>query len=204
MTMKYLKGSLLLFFCSISGCGTWNASSLIVPGQGMGPFRLGMTKADIQKLVKPEAYAEGEQNGLAIISTNDLDSTRRVEMELDDQGKVRSMSIHGDRSVWHSGHGISLGTTLSKLAELNGRPIRLHAFDVSEKRGWVLDWGNGLLAKEWGAARIIFASPMRAPGYDGMSSQQKQEIEKDRDFLSTDPEMRALNPWIETIEICRQ
>ena len=140
--MKYLKGFLILTLCSMFGCGWGNASSLIVPRQGIGPFRLGMTKADTGKLVKPEAYAEGEQDGQATVSLDDLDSTRRIGMVLNHEGKVISISIHGDRSAWHGAQGISLGTTLSRLAALNGQPIRLHAYDMSEKSGTVLNWGR--------------------------------------------------------------
>ena len=171
--------------------------------QSIGPFRLGMTRSDVEKLIKPEELGEGEQDGQKSISAYFMDPGKRVSMATDGQGKVRSLTLHGDRSAWRLAHGISLGTRLSELARLNGRPLRLHGFDPSERSGRVLDWQGGALAQELGSVRLTFASPARASGYNSLSGAQKEEIEKARDFLSSDAAMVALDPWLETIEINR-
>lgn len=174
---------------------------LIVPGRGVGPFHAGMTRPQLQKLLKPEELGEGEAGGAAAVTAYFLDAGKKIALRLDAQGKVTAMVLHGDKSQWHTAGGVTLGTPLSFLSKRNGKPIRLRGFDGSEHAGELLDWGGGALGKELGKVKLTVASPFRAAGYGSLSAAQKLELEKPRDFLSTDPEMRQLDPVVETIEL---
>ena len=125
----------------------------------------------------------------------------RIVTTLDEGGRVRSLTLHGDRSVWQLPGGISLATGLAQLATQNGRPLKVHGFDGSERSGRVIDWGGGALAGRLAKVTLTFVSPARSTGYGRLNEQQKLEIEKSRDFSSSDPEMRLLDPWIETIGV---
>ncbi len=198
MSKKLLGG--LLFFLTMTAQAAPDAL-LIVPGSGVGPFRAGMTRAELQKLLKPEELGEAEDGGGAAVAAYFLDADKRLSLRLSQKGQVAAMVLHGERSQWHTASGITLGTPLSLLAKRNGKPIRLHGFDASARAGELLDWGGGGLAKELTRVKLTFASPFRAPGYARLSAAQKLELEKPRDFLSTDPEMRQLDPIVETIEL---
>lgn len=198
MGKKLLGGVLFLFTMAAQAAPD---PLLITPGRGIGPFRAGMTRSELQQLLKPEQLGEGEDGGGAAVSAYFLDADKRVSLRLSPQGKVAAMVLHGERSQWHTADGITLGTPLSALVKRNGKPIRLRGFDAGPHSGELRDWGGGGLAKELAKVKLIFASPARAPGYGRLSAAQKVEIEKPRDFLSSDLEMRTLDPIVETIEL---
>jgi len=50
----------------------------------------------------------------------------------------------GDRSLWHTEDGISLGTALETLETLNGKPFRITSAD-HDYGGLVWSWENGAL-----------------------------------------------------------
>ena len=198
MSKKLLGG--VLFFLTMTAQAAPDGL-LIVPGSGVGPFRAGMTRSEVQKLLKPEELGEGEEGGSAAVAAYFLDAKKRISLRLSAEGKVAAMVLHGERSQWHTASGITLGTPLSLLAKRNGKPLRLHGFDASAHAGEVLDWGGGGLGKELTKVKLTFASPSRAAGYGRLGAAQKLELEKPRDFLSTDPEVRQLDPIVETIEL---
>jgi hypothetical protein len=192
-------GAVLFFTTAVASAGP--EPLLIVAGRGIGPFRVGMTRSQLQKLLKPEELGDGEEGGRPILTVFFLEPHRRIGLRLNDRGQITGMVLHGDKSQWHAAHGISLGTPLSTLHKLNGKPIRLHSFDGSSRSGQLVDWGGGSLAREFVGIQLTFASPMRVPGYQQLSEAQKLEIEKTRDFLSTDAELRQLDPVLENLEL---
>lgn len=198
MSKKLLGG--VLFFLTMTAQAAPDAH-LIVPGSGVGPFRAGMTRSELQKLLKPEELGDAEDGGGAAVAAYFLDANKRLSLRLSPTGQVVAMVLHGEHSQWHTASGITLGTPLSVLAKRNGKPIRLHGFDTSAHAGELLDWSGGGLAKELTRVKLTFASPLHAPGYARLSAAQKLELEKPRDFLSSDPEMRQLDPIVETIEL---
>lgn len=195
-----LLGAFLWFLTTAAAVRAEPDPFLIVPGRGIGPFQAGMTRSEIQKLLKPEELGEQGEGGAALTAYF-LNVEKRITLLLDGQGKVTALSLHGDRSVWHTASGITLGTPLSLLQKLNGKPLRLRGFDGSARSGQLLDWGGGALAKGLAKVKLTFASPARAAGYGRLTEAQKLALEKPRDFLSTDAELRQLDPVVETLEL---
>lgn len=194
-----LLGALFWFLTTAAAVQAEPDPFLIVPGRGIGPFQAGMTRSAIQKLLKPEEL--GEQGEGGALTAYFLNTEKRIAMLLDERGKVTALSLHGDRSVWHTANGITLGTPLSLLHKLNGKPLRLRGFDGSARSGQLIDWGGGALAKGLAKVKLTFASPARAAGYGRLTEAQKLEVEKPRDFFSTDAELRQLDPVVETLEL---
>ena len=82
----------------------------------------------------------------------------------DSKGKrgPKQVQISGEKSTWSTVHGISLGTTLKKLEELNRGSFRLAGFDF-DYSGTVKSWGQGALARELeGPGRVIVACTPQA------------------------------------------
>src|SRR5262249_27637053 len=133
-----------------SGTNTPNTPSAAVdPVKAVGPFHLGMTRSEAEKLVKPDEFGEGSTNGRSSFSVYFMEPEKRITMFEDAGGKVTEISLHGDTSTWYIAHGISIGTKLSALVKANGRPLRVHGFGSSEKSGQIVDWQGGALAKEF-------------------------------------------------------
>jgi hypothetical protein len=76
---------------------------------------------------------------------------KRLELTWKDKHLKRApeqVHIYGEKSLWHTAKGITLGTSLNELELLNGRPFRLIGFDI-DYQGTVLSWNGGLLEKDF-------------------------------------------------------
>jgi hypothetical protein len=88
------------------------------------------------------------------------DPQRQIEMlwkDPDNKTVPESAQIWGKKSFWHGVHGITLGTSVSELERLNGRPFRFaltnDGMDMAEE---TISWQGGRLEKEFqGNGRII-------------------------------------------------
>lgn len=175
-------------------------SYLIVSGQGFGQFKASLGIAGLEKLIKPEEFGEGESNGHPSADIFMMTPEKRITVILDSKKKVRAMVIHGDKSVWHTKEGITLGTSLATLEKLNGKAFHFRSFE-GEHQGEIVDWGQGKLAAALFRVKVTFASPMHAKGYAGLNEAEKLEIEKPRVYSSSDSVACRLNPVVETIEL---
>jgi hypothetical protein len=80
------------------------------------------------------------------------DPARRIEIlwkNPDRRAEPYSASIRGKASHWHAVHGISLGTTLTQLECVNGRPFRFDLVgDGTDMAHDEISWHGGSLEKD--------------------------------------------------------
>ena len=123
------------------------------------------------------------------------DPQRQIEIlwkDPDNKTAPESAHIWGKKSFWHGAHGITLGTSVSELERLNGRPFRFaltnDGTDMAEER---ISWQGGRLEKEFqGNGRIILqieSSPTK-----GAKPMGPADFEVDSD----NPVWRAQTPQI--------
>jgi hypothetical protein len=124
------------------------------------------------------------------------DPLRRADILWKDSIEKRgpkSVQISGAKSLWRTVHGISLGTTLKQLEQLNRKPFRLagFAFDYS---GTVLSWSGGALEQELGSpGRVILRLDC---SQDQAQQSDYESLLGDRAFSSELPAMQRLNPTV--------
>src|SRR5215831_8298187 len=140
-----------------------NNDYLIVPGERVGAITRSSSEADLRKAYGDENVAEtdldiseGEPERGMVIFPNDPE--RRIQvLWIDRQVKAHPKWIQIDdrRTQWKTDDGITIGTSLSELEGMNGRPFMLTGFGW-DYSGTVLNWNGGALEKlkgSWG--RII-------------------------------------------------
>jgi len=122
------------------------------------------------------------------------DPQRRFEIVWADPGARRAphrVILRGERTRWMLPKDVSLGTSLRELEEKNGRPFRLAGFGW-DYAGVVTSWAGGALDSALGTGIKVYLEPRiedrTGPGY--------KRLQGDREFLSSDPSMEALNPRI--------
>ena len=103
-----------------------------------------------------------------------------------------SMDIRGKKSRWHGAHSITLGTSVTELERLNGRPFRFTLnHDGTDMAEELISWRGGSLEKEFqGNGRVILElqwSPPKGGKLTGPS-----DFSSDSD----NPVWRAQNPHI--------
>lgn len=98
-------------------------------------------------------------------------------------------------SRWTSRRGISIGTGLSDVMRLNGRPFTLLGFGW-DYAGTVVDWRGGAMQDPPGTCRLIVRFE---PGTNGPG-----DPDGDREFASDDPVILESAPRIYQIRLQRE
>lgn len=116
----------------------------------------------------------------------------------------QSFRISGQKSVWKVGPGITLGTTLKELEQLNGRPFLLAGFGW-DYSGTVVSWEKGNLEKQFTTnGRVILRCRPIEEIYKMVSSQEAESVLGDQDFRSDNKVMQKINPRVYEIIIERK
>ena len=127
------------------------------------------------------------------------DSTRRLKIVWADtlrRTHPTNVEVDESRTRWVVFPGVSLGTSLAELEQLNGRPFHLFGmgFDYS---GTVESWEGGRLDSLWtptGESRRFVG--LRLQPNNGGDSAAYARVMGERLFSSSDSAMRVLNPKV--------
>jgi len=126
------------------------------------------------------------------------DPRRRLEvLWVNDAGRsgVSVIAING-KSQWTAPKGMKLGLPIAALEKANGKPFKISGFGADGLAG-VAGWEDGALSKLPGGCKIgmrLIADP-KSP------EDARKAAPADKEFLSSDPAMRALKPTVMEILI---
>lgn len=128
---------------------------LIVPGKRVGPITKSFSESDLKQKygesnVSPHRVhvGEGEMEEGTIVFQNE--KIKKIEIRWFDPIKKRypkEIKISGSKSVWKTANGITLGSQLSQVEKLNGRPFKIFGFGW-DYAGFVTSWERGKLVKQ--------------------------------------------------------
>jgi hypothetical protein len=126
------------------------------------------------------------------------DPVRRAAIIWQDSARSRPwrVQVTGDSTRWSVGPGITLGTTLAELEQLNGGPFRLTGFGW-DYGGTVMGWSGGTLEATLlgGNGRVLLRlAPRGDPPADALRAASGDGV-----FESDAPEMRRLDPAVHQI-----
>ena len=187
-----------VFLVTISGLAQGTHDPWLILANGAkGAINIHTTREELVRLYGASNVAdqdadvgEGEIEPETVLFPKDPE--RRIEIlwkNPDKRAVPASASIRWKTSRWHAVHRISLGTTLTQLQRLNGRPFRFDLTnDGTDMANELISWHGGSLEKDFqGEGRIILwlvCTPTQATARKGP-----------RDFggESDTPEMQRLN-----------
>ena len=182
------------------------ADWVIVPGKRAGPIDAGASEAKLVELFGAGNAARDSfevEPGVAMPATILFasDPTRHAVVLWRDETRAgpESVLIRGERSVWRTDKGITLGTPLATLRRINGKPLTLIGFG-SDVGGTVLDNGGGALTElgtpvkgeRSGRTLVLRVEPDPAQ----RDSPAYQQALGDVELSSESDAMRALNPRV--------
>jgi hypothetical protein len=124
------------------------------------------------------------------------DSKRKIEVVWrDDKLRRRPASIRADfRSDWPTVRGLHVGSELAEVEKINGKAFKMMGFDW-DLGGRVSNWQGGALAKVPGGCELRFGFSPWANAPDAA----RDQVSGEKEFLSSDPNMRASKPMISEI-----
>jgi hypothetical protein len=183
------------------------ADWLIVPGQRAGAIDARASEASLVALfgqanVKRESFEV--EPGVALPATVLFasDPTRRALVlwrDPETRTGPESVLIRGERSVWKTDKGITLGTPLATLRRLNGKPLTVIGFG-SDVGGTVLDSDGGNLTElgRPGGDRLVGRTLVLRlePDPSLRDTPAYEQALGDRELSSESDAMRTLNPRV--------
>jgi hypothetical protein len=174
----------------------WQISS-----SGSGPLSATTSEADLRRHYGPSVVestrielGEGETAPGTVIYP--ADSLRRAEIIWQDtlaRRRPARVILQGNQSKWQVSRGISLGTSLQELEQLNGKPFTLAGFGW-DYAGVVTDWNGGALDSVLAPVKLYLD-----PGPAQYESAPYSQVLGDRDYSSALPAMQQLSPRVTQI-----
>lgn len=195
------------------GAGTIASASAqssyqIVPRIRVGAITPEMSEAGLKRIYGRKnvqstrvSLGEGEtEAGTVVYPHNPL---RMIEIVWKDARRKRfpkRIQLTGERSVWKTHQGISLGTRLKELERINGKPFVLAGFGW-DYEGTVLSWEGGRLEREFEKdGRTILLRLSDRTGHN-VSGEPLGTVQGDSDFSSGNQVMQRINPKVYQIII---
>jgi hypothetical protein len=147
------------------------------------------------------AFTEVEANGGSKVPASVVfpnDPKRRLEVWWSNPAERRDtylIDING-KSTWTAPSGMKLGLTLAQLEKLNHKPFKIKGFD-KDGTATVSDWDGGALAILPGACKsgVTLKADPKAP------AAALSALAADKEYSSSDPEMKVIKPTISEILI---
>jgi hypothetical protein len=183
------------------------ADWLIVPGQRAGPIDAGAGEARLIELFGAGNVTRESldvEPGVALPATVVFasdPSRRAVVLWRDPETRTapESVLIRGERTVWKTDKGITLGTPLATLRRINGKPLTLTGFGW-DLAGTVLDCNGGSLTElghEDRTGLVGRTLVLRLEANPALQdSPAYQQTLGDRQLSSESDAMRSLNPRV--------
>jgi hypothetical protein len=200
LTMKLLLSLAFLFLLS-GVCGASATDWLIVPGTRVGAITKKSTLQDLRQIYGQEnikvtkiEVGEGFEKPGVIVFPNS--SEKRLEIIWDKRQKPEVVVLRGEKSMWHTEEGITLGTSLKELEKLNRGKFTLMGFGW-DYGGAVVSWNKGAIEKKYNKYPHFLLGMSLAPSTTNYDSC----VDGDREFSSQHPGMQKINPQIYEISV---
>lgn len=173
----------------------------IIPGVKAGAITARTSEADLRKIYGSKnvqsgevGLGEGETVPGTIIYPDAPD--KRLEIVWKNAKTRRSpefVQFAGEKSLWKTTQGISLGTSLKTLEQINGKDFVLLGFEW-DYSGTVVSWNSGRLARSFGKTGESVTLRLSPQTYEDKA------LEKDLNAVAGDGEFSSKNKSMQKID----
>jgi len=200
------RDSLRLILCAVFFCAFPCAAAedwIIVPGLRAGPVTRTTSEKDLIRILGAKNVkradidaAEGSTEPGTIVFPDDPKKTAYlIWRDSDKRDAPQWLSIRNEGTLWKTDKGVTIGTSLKSLEELNGKPFTLTGF------GW--DYGGTIIGYHGGRlAQLELPGQTRslivrlAPDSRLQQGADYDKVQGDKEFSSAHAAMKKLNPRV--------
>jgi hypothetical protein len=184
-------------------------TALIVPEIRVGAITPWTSEFELQKIYglknvrsSEVDIGEGEHEpGTVIYPDNPTKTIEVLWKDAQEKRRPKEVRLTGEKSVWRTRQGISLGTRLKELERINGRPFELTGFSY-DLAGTVVSWEGGKLEKQFNKrARVIIRRTRSYKPIYRLSEKVLSSVDGDRYFSSNNRVMQKINPKVYQIVV---
>lgn len=177
---------------------------LLVPGKRLGPIRSDATRSDLDRLFgkanvqdRPVDTGEGEEDATVVFPNV---PPAALAIFWHDDRMERVMVCYQQQAgpcKWHTENGVSLGTRMQQLEQLNGRSFQIEPWGY-DLGGNISSWLGGKMASVFGEQLRLGLYFREGPtGYTPKQIKLLDEIGRQkRSPLSSDLAVRQLHPTV--------
>lgn len=179
------------------------SSYQIIPRVRVGAISPPVSEADLKRIYGRRnvrstkvSLGEGEYEPGTVLYPND--PQRMIEIVWKDARRKRfpkRLQLTGEKSLWKTRHGISLGTRLKELERINGKPFVLTGFSW-DYEGTIVSWEGGKLEQEFEKNNRVVLLRLSDQTNHGASVEDVGSVMGDRDFPSSHRAMQKINPKV--------
>ncbi len=147
-------GFIFSFLLSLTSAAEIDTQWLIVPGGQVGPISPNASEADLIKMFGKnnvlsttlDVDDEGmkQESGTIVYPKDPLKKISILWKDRTTKKHLKRVNIYGNKSVWNTEYGITLGSSLKDLESTNEAEFTLYGFGW-DNDGWVSSWGSGKL-----------------------------------------------------------
>lgn len=191
--MRWLLLFLMLTLPAQAQSNDW----LIVPGQRVGPITAKTTRAQLAKWfpgqVKDDKVylVEGTYGPATFLYPKDARKRIAVVWTDDKRQKIDMILLDGTVSEWRTSEGITLGTRLKKLEQMNGKSFKFSGLGW-DLGGFVSDWQGGSLARVQQKLKVHLEIDSAA-----LTEKEIGQISGDQPVQSGNAVAQKANPWVD-------
>ncbi len=201
--IKKLSACICICICIAVTDSFAQTSFQIIPGVKAGAINARTSEADLRKIYGSKnvrsgeiGLGEGETVPGAIIYPND--PRKRLEIAWKNT-KLRKfpefVQFSGEKSAWKITPGISLGTSLKTLEQINGKSFVLLGFEW-DYSGSVVSWNGGKLSRRFGNESEIVLLRLSPQTYNKALEKDLNAVVGDGEFSSKNKSMQKINPQV--------
>ena len=181
---------------------------LIVPGVRVGPITARSSESGLRRYFGWENVAitqvdigEGDTVTGTVIFPTEGAKTLEITWKDRDAGKYPDrVVIHGERSLWRTRQGITLGISLTQIEALNGGPVTIAGFGW-DYGGTVIDAADGKLTFLGAHGGLFLRLNPSEASIEKLPKEEFDSVLGDGSFSSQHPAMQKLNPAVHEIVV---
>jgi hypothetical protein len=193
----------ICFFISVANSFA-QTSFQIVPGVKIGAITSRTSEVDLRKIYGRKnvqsgevGLGEGETVPGTIIYPND--PRRRLEIAWKNTKTRKSpefVQFAGEKSLWKTTQGITLGTSLKTLEQINGKGFVLLGFQW-DYSGTVISWNGGKLSRTFGKNNEFVTLRLSPQTFNNRALEKDlNAVVGDGEFSSKNKSMQKINPKV--------